>query len=450
MLDLSEQIHLDQRRYSRYVCDSRAIPNVIDGLKPVQRRILWTMWNSKARDHHTKTVKVAGLVMGYHPHGDASIQEALSQMAQEFTFANNYSLISGDGTFGDVLDPKAIASPRYTEVKISDFAKDMGLFESIPDLDYVPNYDATSKEPVFFVPRVPILLLNPIIGIATGFSCNIPGHRFRDVAESTLGVIQNKAIQSIQPWYKDFHGYSDYTQNDKGKYVYKTGFCIQKKDHGYYLTGAPQGWNREKTILYLEDILAENAIGLKGYIDHSRSQYQIELVFKRAAHFTLNDIKQTFSKTNQEVIIQNVITSKGKLIEQSNEDIIFEFVGCRRTHLKKRFQRLAKLEKQKIDKHNELIRFIQEKWYQKVTQFQNKKELETILQHARFIHYEWLSELALYRMTLEEVSKCKTLITEAKKQYKHYKSLYSNQALLDAFMIKEITSLIHKWDPHEN
>ena len=150
ILDFSEQLNLDQKRYSRYVCDSRAIPNMIDGLKPVQRRILWTMWNTTAKNQFTKTVKVAGMVMGYHPHGDASIQDAISQMTQDFTFANNYPLISGEGTFGDVLDPKAIASPRYTEVKISNFAKQMGVFESLADIDYIDNYDETAKEPVFF------------------------------------------------------------------------------------------------------------------------------------------------------------------------------------------------------------------------------------------------------------------------------------------------------------
>lgn len=130
-----DQVNDDQRKYSRYVCDSRAIPHEIDGLKPVQRRILWAMWNSDARNRYTKTVKVAGLAMGYHPHGDKSIQDALSQMAQDFTFANNIPLVSGEGTFGDVLDPSAIASPRYTEVKLSDFVKDLGFFESLPDID---------------------------------------------------------------------------------------------------------------------------------------------------------------------------------------------------------------------------------------------------------------------------------------------------------------------------
>jgi DNA gyrase subunit A len=77
-----DQVNDDQRKYSRYVCDSRAIPHEIDGLKPVQRRILWAMWNSDARNRHTKTVKVAGLAMGYHPHGDKSIQDALSTVVR--------------------------------------------------------------------------------------------------------------------------------------------------------------------------------------------------------------------------------------------------------------------------------------------------------------------------------------------------------------------------------
>ncbi len=168
------QVNDDQCKYSRYVCDSRAIPQEIDGLKPVQRRILWTMWNSNARNHFTKTVKVAGLTMGYHPHGDRSITDAIAAMTQEFPFSNNFALVQGEGTFGDILDPNAIASPRYTEVRLSPFAKDVGLFESLEDIEYIPNYDETDKEPIFFCAKIPLVLINPIQGIAR-FSLQYPG-----------------------------------------------------------------------------------------------------------------------------------------------------------------------------------------------------------------------------------------------------------------------------------
>jgi DNA gyrase subunit A len=205
-ISFEDQVNDDQRKYSRYVCDSRAIPHEIDGLKPVQRRILWSMWNSDARNRYTKTVKVAGLAMGYHPHGDRSIQDALSAMAQDFTFANNIPLVSGEGTFGDVLDPAAIASPRYTEVKLSDFVKDLGFFESLPDIDYVKNYDETEEEPIHLVGKVPIVLLNNIQGIATGFRCFIPGHKLGDIIESQISYLKTSKTKKIKPWYKEYGG----------------------------------------------------------------------------------------------------------------------------------------------------------------------------------------------------------------------------------------------------
>ena len=455
-INLNDQINLDQKRYSRYVCDSRAIPNMIDGLKPVQRRILWTMWNTQARDTFTKTVKVTGLVMGYHPHGDASISDALCQMAQQFTFANNYSLVSGDGTFGDVLDPKAIASSRYTEVKLSHFAKDVGLFESIPDLDYVPNYDATSKEPVFFVPKIPTLLLNPILGIATGFRCNIPGHRLTDVAKVMIAFLQKQQQQKnpsslrqktlLIPWYRGFKGVSRFEKDEQDNVSYTTGFGFHQKDGIFTLVSAPQGWNREKTILYLEDIVSQNFLPLRGYKDLSRDTYQIEFVCKRGATLTLKKLQDVCNKTNKEVIVQNVITPSGKLMEKNNFDLITEFIDCRKEHLKKRFKRLSALEKETIDKHKELIRFIGEKWPARIHTIANKRTLESNLQQKKFYFYEWLSGLAVYRMTQDEIKKAQKTIDIAKKEYETYRNLYSKEEHLTAFMIKEIRRLAKKWD----
>ena len=203
--DFAEQVDSDQLKYSRYVCDSRAIPNAIDGLKPVQRRILWTMLQSKAKDHFTKTTKVAGMVMAYHPHGNASIEDAIASMVQGHVFANNYPLLEGEGTFGDALDPKAIASARYTEVRLSSFAHDIGLFEELPDISFLPNYDETEKEPVYFCPKLPLILLNPTLGIATGFRCNFPGRKINDVAnrlKEKLLTLQKKTLFLSKRFYR--------------------------------------------------------------------------------------------------------------------------------------------------------------------------------------------------------------------------------------------------------
>ncbi|HMA99766.1 MAG TPA: DNA gyrase subunit A [Spirochaetota bacterium] len=441
-----DQLNNDQKRYSRYVCDSRAIPNEIDGLKPVQRRILWTMWNSVARKYYTKTVKIAGLVMGYHPHGDAAITDAISAMAQDFTFANNYPLVAGEGTFGDVLDPKAVASPRYTEVKISDFALDAGLFESIPDIDYTANYDETSREPVYFVPKVPLVLLNNITGIATGFRCHIPGHKLTDIVNSMIKVLKKRSPGAIKPWYKNFSGKSSYWRNDNGFMVYTTGFGFKKKDKTFYLTAAPQSWHREKVINLLDDIISRKNTPVKNYIDHSTSNYKIELVLKKGSRMTSAGLQEIFAKVNNEIIVQNVITDEGKLKNDSTAQIIKNFCRRRKIHLVRRFKRLAALESEKISKNNELIRFIKEKWNQKVLNIKNRKQFEGRLKRAKFKYFEWLSSIPVYRMTIEEVAKCRKAITEAKKMLKYYQGLYKQNSKLNKFIIDEITALKDKWD----
>lgn len=441
-----DQVHDDQRKYSRYVCDSRAIPHEIDGLKPVQRRILWAMWNSDARNRHTKTVKVAGLAMGFHPHGDRSIQDALSAMAQDFTFANNIPLVHGEGTFGDVLDPNAIASPRYTEVKLSDFAKDLGFFESLPDIDYVRNYDETEDEPVFFVGKVPIVLLNQIQGIATGFRCFIPAHKLGDLIDSQVAYLKTGKPKKLKPWYKDYKGEVRLVRNENGSEVMYTSFAFKWEGESLYLISAPQTWNREKVINHLDDIIDRKDNWLREYIDHSSQTFKIELLYRKGEKPTEKQVSELFNKENMDTLSYNVITSDGRLKNIPPEEIIKRFCEFRKTHLIRRFKRLAGLEQEKIDRNSELIRFIEEKWNQKVTGIKSKGEFEDQLKKAKFKYFEWLASIPVYRMTLEEVKKCKEAIVEAKQKFSEFTTLTKNDAKLTTFMIDELTELKNKWD----
>ncbi|WP_411823611.1 DNA gyrase subunit A [Leptospira sp. 'Mane'] len=442
-----EQVHDDQRKYSRYVCDSRAIPQEIDGLKPVQRRILWAMWNSDARTRHTKTVKVAGLAMGYHPHGDKSIQDALSQMAQDFAFANNYPLVSGEGTFGDVLDPSAIASPRYTEVKLSDFVKDLGFFESLPDIDYAKNYDETEDEPIHFVGKVPVVLLNNIQGIATGFRCFIPAHKLSDVIDSQVSYLKTGKVKKVTPWYKGYKGEVKLSKNDNGSVVMSTTFAFKKEDGKLFLTDSPMNWNREKVIVYLDDLIEKKDNWLKDYVDHSSQTFKIELIAKKGEEPSDAEIKALFSKENNEVLTINVITHEGKLKNHTPEEIIKRFCDFRKTHLIRRFKRLAGLEKEKVDRNSELIRFIKEKWNEKVTGIKSKKDFEDKLKAAKFIYFEWLSTIPVYRMTVDEVRKCEEAIVEARTKFAEYTALQKDDKKLTGFMTLELDELKAKWDP---
>ena len=138
----------------------------------------------------------------------------------------------------------------------------------------------------------------------------------------------------LHPWYRGFKGVSRLEKDEQHNISYTTGFGFQQKDNTFTLVSAPQGWNREKTILYLEDIISQNLLPLRGYKDHSRDTYQIELVCKRGTNLTLKKLQEVCNKTNKEAIVQNVITPSGKLMEKNNFDLITEFIDYRRGHLK--------------------------------------------------------------------------------------------------------------------
>ncbi len=181
-----------QTRYLNYalsVITSRALPDVRDGLKPVQRRILYTMWqqNLTADVKHRKCAKVVGDVMGnYHPHGDSALYETLVRMAQSFSL--RYPLIDGSGNFGS-LDGDNAAAMRYTECRLARLSDEM-LSEIDQDtVAFRPNYDGTREEPVVLPARIPNLLINGSTGIAVGMATNIPPHNLNEVCTALVKMI---------------------------------------------------------------------------------------------------------------------------------------------------------------------------------------------------------------------------------------------------------------------
>ncbi len=190
-----------QSRYLNYalsVITSRALPDVRDGLKPVQRRILYTMWQQHltADAKHRKCAKVVGDVMGnYHPHGDGALYETLVRMAQSFSL--RYPLVDGSGNFGS-LDGDGAAAMRYTECRLTRISDEL-LSELDQDtVPFRPNYDGTRSEPVVLPSRVPTLLINGAMGIAVGMATNIPPHHLGEVCTALLRLIDNPELTTLQ------------------------------------------------------------------------------------------------------------------------------------------------------------------------------------------------------------------------------------------------------------
>jgi len=199
-----EQVALHEAAQARYlnyalsVITSRALPDVRDGLKPVQRRILYTMWqqNLTADVKHRKCAKVVGDVMGgYHPHGDAALYETLVRMAQPFSL--RYPLVDGSGNFGS-LDGDSAAAMRYTECRLARVSDEMLSEIEQSTVTFRPNYDGTKTEPVVLPARLPNLLVNGATGIAVGMATNIPPHNLGEVCTALVKLLDNEDLSSAQ------------------------------------------------------------------------------------------------------------------------------------------------------------------------------------------------------------------------------------------------------------
>jgi DNA gyrase subunit A len=220
-----------QSRYLNYalsVITSRALPDVRDGLKPVQRRILYTMWEQSltADAKHRKCAKVVGDVMGsFHPHGDSALYETLVRMAQSFSL--RYPLVDGSGNFGS-LDGDSAAAMRYTECRLTRISDEMLTEIEQATVPFRPNYDGTKTEPVVLPARIPNLLVNGAAGIAVGMATNIPPHNLGEICTALIKLLDNDELSTAQlcRWVKgpDFPtGGQILNTPDELKEIYKTG-----------------------------------------------------------------------------------------------------------------------------------------------------------------------------------------------------------------------------------
>lgn len=196
-VDINEEVTRSYLDYAMSVIVGRALPDVRDGLKPVHRRILYSMYESGMgpdRPYKKSAVVVGTVLARYHPHGDAAVYDALVRLAQDF--ACRYPLVDGHGNFGSI-DGDAAAAMRYTEVRLEAIAMAMLADIDQETVDFVPNYDGSHKEPTVLPSRVPNLLINGSAGIAVGMATNIPPHNLREVVDGIIHLIDHPEATSL-------------------------------------------------------------------------------------------------------------------------------------------------------------------------------------------------------------------------------------------------------------
>ena len=339
-IQLTSEMKTSFMNYAMSVIVARALPDVRDGLKPVQRRILYSMieLNNGPDKPHRKCARIVGDTMGkYHPHGDSSIYGALVNMAQDWS--TRYILVDGHGNFGSV-DGDGAAAMRYTEARLSKISMEMTADINKNTVDFVPNFDETEKEPTVLPSRFPNLLVNGTTGIAVGMATNIPPHNLREVINAVVKIIDNRiledrdtAIEEILPIVKgpDFptgaqilgtRGIEQAYRTGRGKIKVRAVTDIETMPNGkskIVVTELPFMVNKARLIEKIAELVRDKKIdGITGITDESdREGMRITIDLRKDvnANVLLNQLyKHTQLQDTFGVIMLSLVDNQPKIL----------------------------------------------------------------------------------------------------------------------------------------
>ena len=299
--------------YASYVIRDRAIPDVEDGLKPVQRRILHSLFEMDDGKFH-KVANVVGYCMKYHPHGDASIGNALTVLANKSLF------IDKQGNFGNLFTGDEASAPRYIECRITEFAKDI-LFN--PHITrYVPSYDGRNKEPVVFRAKLPVVLLIGAEGIAVGMSTKILPHNIREIIEAEKACLSGKSFTL----YPDFQtggliDVSDY-QDGKGKVLVRAKLDTSD-DKRIVIRELPFGSTTESLITSIESASKSGKVKISEINDYTAEQVEIELKLPRGVYAAdVVDALYAFTDCEQSISCNLLVIQDNLPVQTSVAEVI--------------------------------------------------------------------------------------------------------------------------------
>lgn len=427
---LADLVKEEYRTYQIYTLMDRAIPYLQDGLKPSQRRILFTLWKNSNKGL-IKVSSLTGLVLTLHPHGPASVEQSIVNLAQDYTFSNNYPLIDKKGYFGERMETQAAAA-RYIECKLGKVAE-LLLFDDMNQVQMVPNYDEKVMEPMGLLPKLPIMLLNGAEGIGTGFSSVIPSFNHEDIVKSMISFVETGKIKKIKPY---FRYYTDRPEVDeKGRIITRMGF--KQVGEKIFVTEVPKGYDAQKIYKHLSKHMDQDF--LKDYIDSSVDNViNIELVFKRGQTPSLEEVEAQMGVMSSIVPNYTLITEKGVKVFQTAEEILEVFTAQRLLVTKRRYELLIQDYEDRLTKNNEIIRFIKEKHYAIAEKKANRKDYIDYLTKQKFVYSEYLADMAIYRMTKEEVEKRQLLIKEETTALNEFKKILKSPELIKKKLIAEL------------
>lgn len=473
-IDINEEMKKCYIDYAMSVIVARALPDVRDGLKPVQRRILYSMneMNLEPNKPYKKSARITGDTMGkYHPHGDSSIYQAMVRMAQNFSM--RYMLVDGHGNFGSI-DGYGAAAARYTEARMSKVAAAMLADIEKDTVDFVPNYDETEKEPVVLPARIPNLLVNGSSGIAVGMATNIPPHNLREVIDGLTVMIDNKIngketdVEELMEYIKgpDFptgatilgkSGIRAAYRTGRGKILVRSTAEIQPMGNGrekIVVTEIPYMVNKLRLIEKIAELVKEKRVdGISDLYDASAGddiQIIIELKKDANANVILNQLyKYTQLQESFGAIMIALVNGKPAVLNL--QQMLSEYlkhqeeVVTRRTkyNLDKAEKRAHILEGLRIAISNidEVIRIIR-------TSYDDAKERLMERFGLSEIQAQAILEMQLRRLQGLEHEKIDAEYKDLQEKIAYYKSLLADEAKLLGVIRDEMQDIKAKYaDP---
>lgn len=473
-IDINEEMKKCYIDYAMSVIVARALPDVRDGLKPVQRRILYSMneMNLEPNKPYKKSARITGDTMGkYHPHGDSSIYQAMVRMAQNFSM--RYMLVDGHGNFGSI-DGYGAAAARYTEARMSKVAAAMLADIEKDTVDFVPNYDETEKEPVVLPARIPNLLVNGSSGIAVGMATNIPPHNLGEVIDGLTVMIDNKIngketdVEELMEYIKgpDFptgatilgkSGIRAAYRTGRGKILVRSTAEIQPMGNGrekIVVTEIPYMVNKLRLIEKIAELVKEKRVdGISDLYDASAGddiQIIIELKKDVNANVILNQLyKYTQLQESFGAIMIALVNGKPAVLNL--QQMLSEYlkhqeeVVTRRTkfNLDKAEKRAHILEGLRIAISNidEVIRIIR-------TSYDNAKERLMERFGLSEIQAQAILEMQLRRLQGLEHEKIDAEYKDLQEKIAYYKSLLADEAKLLGVIRDEMQDIKAKYaDP---
>ena len=452
----TEKAYLD---YSMYVILDRALPHIGDGLKPVQRRIVYAMseLGLSASSKHKKSARTVGDVLGkFHPHGDSACYEAMVLMAQDFSY--RYPLIDGQGNFGSPDDPKSFAAMRYTESRLSPYARVLLQELGQGTVEWVPNFDGTLQEPSLLPARLPNILLNGASGIAVGMATDIPPHNLREVASACIRLLENSR-SSLDELLEHVQG-PDYPTDaeiisspEDIRELYETGHgsirmraVYQREDGDIIVTALPHQVSGARV---LEQIASQMQAKKLPMVDDLRDESDHEnptrlVIVPRSNRVDVEGLmSHLFATTDLEKTYRvnlNMIGVNGRPQVKNLLGILREWIGFRMDTVRRRLQwRLDKVDKRLHILEGLLVAFLNLDEVIRIVRYEEEpkaKLMETF--SISEIQAEAILETKLRNLARLEEMKIRAEQEELQKEKQEIETLLGSELRMKTLIKKEI------------